>query len=66
MVFLRTYLRALGTLRQHSWIAAMLVLANLVVAGLQFVDPLLFGRVIELLTRSSTMTTDQLWQEAAE
>jgi glucan exporter ATP-binding protein len=63
MLFLRTYLRALGTLRQHSWIAAMLVLANLVVAGLQFVDPLLFGRVIELLTRSATMTTDQLWQE---
>ena len=63
MMFLRTYLRALGTLRQHAWVAAMLVLANLVVAGLQFVDPLLFGRVIELLTRSSSMTTDQLWQE---
>ena len=63
MMFLRTYLRALGTLRQHARVAAMLVLANLVVAGLQFVDPLLFGRVIELLTRSSGMTTEALWQE---
>jgi ATP-binding cassette subfamily B protein len=63
MMFLRTYLRALATLRQHAWVAGILVLANLLVAGLQFVDPLLFGRVVELLTRSSTMTTDQLWQE---
>jgi ATP-binding cassette subfamily B protein len=65
MTFLRIYLRAIGTLRQSMWVAIMLVVANLVVAALQFVDPLLFGRVIELLTRSSTMTAEQLWSEGA-
>ncbi len=63
MTFLRIYLRAIGTLRESMWLAIMLVVANLVVAALQFMDPLLFGRVVELLTRSSTMSADELWRE---
>ena len=55
MSFLGVYLRVLGTLRQNIWVAVLLVVANVTVAGLQFVDPLLFGRVIELLTRAAGM-----------
>ena len=65
MTFLRIYLRVLATLRPNAGIAAALVVANLVVAGLQFVDPLLFGQVIELLTRASSMSADALWREVS-
>jgi len=66
MTFIGTYLRVLGTLGQHRRLAGMLVLANLLVAALQFLDPLLFGRVVELLTRSADMPRDVLWREAAQ
>jgi glucan exporter ATP-binding protein len=65
MEFLRTYLRVILTLREARATALALVAANLLVAGLQFVDPLLFGRVIELLTRSASMEKAALWREAA-
>lgn len=45
--FLAVYARALGLLRgERVWLLAA---ATVVVAGLQFLDPLLFGRVIGLL-----------------
>ncbi len=65
MGFLRTYLRVILSLRDSRGIALALVAANLLVALLQFLDPLLFGRVIELLARAGTMPRDQLWSEAA-
>ena len=65
MSFLGVYLRVLGTLRQNIWVAVLLVVANVTVAGLQFVDPLLFGRVVELLTRAAGMSPDSLWREGA-
>lgn len=61
MGFLKTYRRALSLLGSDWRIAAMLAAANLLVAGLQFLDPLLFGRVIGLLSRSDRVTADALW-----
>ncbi len=46
--FLAVYRRALARLRGER--IFLLAAANLLVAGLQFLDPLLFGRVIGLLT----------------
>ena len=43
----------------------MLSFANLMVAGLQFLDPVLFGRVIDLLARAMDLPRDELWQRAA-
>ncbi len=63
MSFLGVYLRVIGTLRQNIWVALSLVVANVLVAALQFVDPLLFGRVIELLTRAAGMEQGALWRE---
>ncbi|MSP04886.1 MAG: glucan ABC transporter ATP-binding protein/ permease [Acetobacteraceae bacterium] len=64
MRFLRTYTRVLQLLGNDLRIAAMLGGANVVLAGLHFIDPLLFGRVIDLLTRSPDMPRAALWQEA--
>jgi ATP-binding cassette subfamily B protein len=65
MGFFATYLRVLGALRHRSGLAAALVAANVLVALLHFLDPLLFGRVIDLLTRSAAMDPAALWREGA-
>ena len=55
MRFLKTYGRVLGLLGRDIRIAGFLAFANLMVAGLQFLDPVLFGRVVNLLTRSDSL-----------
>ena len=65
MGFLATYLRVLATLRRSAGLAGLLAAANILVAGLHFLDPLLFGRVIDLLARSATMDRAALWREGA-
>ena len=64
MRFFKLYLRVLGMLRAQVWTAATLSLANLALAGLQFLDPTLFGHVIDLLSRSAGMPTDAVWTQA--
>ncbi len=66
MRFTKVYRRALSVLAGDRRLAIMLGGANILVAALQFLDPLLFGRVIGLLTRSDTMPADTLWTEAAQ
>ena len=64
MRFLRIYGRVLGLLRADMKVAVVLALANLAIAGLQFLDPLLFGRIIEMLSHSAEMAPDTLWSQA--
>jgi ATP-binding cassette, subfamily B, beta-glucan exporter len=64
MRFLRTYLRVLLMLGPDLKVAVFLGLANLGVATLNFIDPILFGRVIELLGRATEIPRAQLWTEA--
>ena len=66
MRFLRVYSRVIGLLGRDLRVAALLSFANLMVAGLQFLDPVLFGRVIQLLTDASDLPPDLLWQRAAQ
>ena len=66
MRFVAVYRQALAALGQDSRLAVLLGFANVLVAGLTFMDPVLFGRVISLLTRSDGMPPDTLWREAAE
>jgi ATP-binding cassette subfamily B protein len=54
MRILTVYARALAGLGRDRRLAAVLAVANLAVAGLQFLDPLLFGRVIQMLAASDT------------
>ena len=65
MRFLRIYGRVLGLLGRDMRTAAALAVANLVVASLQFLDPVLFGRVIGLLSRSAEVPRQTLWSDAA-
>ncbi|HTR17193.1 MAG TPA: glucan ABC transporter ATP-binding protein/ permease [Acetobacteraceae bacterium] len=65
MRLLKTYKRVLCMLGTDGRLAAVLAVANMVVAGLQFLDPMLFGRVIGLLAQSDTVPRAQLWGEAA-
>ncbi|MDP9097279.1 MAG: glucan ABC transporter ATP-binding protein/ permease [Pseudomonadota bacterium] len=66
MRFLNIYRRVLSTLGNDKRLAALLVAANIIVAALQFLDPVLFGRVIGLLSLSDTMTSGQVWSEAVQ
>ncbi|MBX3033999.1 MAG: glucan ABC transporter ATP-binding protein/ permease [Bdellovibrionaceae bacterium] len=54
MNHLRVYWRALRLLRHESRLAISLVLAGLFIAGVQLLEPVLFGRVIDALTRQQT------------
>jgi ATP-binding cassette, subfamily B, beta-glucan exporter len=65
MRFFKIYGRVLGLLGRDIRVAGFLAFANLMVAGLQFLDPVLFGRVVNLLSRSDQVPHGQLWQEAA-
>jgi glucan exporter ATP-binding protein len=46
---LRIYLRVIGLLAPEKWLAITLALANLSLAGVYFLEPWLFGRVVDAL-----------------
>lgn len=64
MKFIRLYGRVLGLLAADKSVAIGLALASTALAGLQFIEPVLFGRVIDLLSRSDRMTESNVWIEA--
>ncbi|MCA3348143.1 MAG: glucan ABC transporter ATP-binding protein/ permease, partial [Roseomonas sp.] len=64
MEFLRLYGRVLRLLAADRAVAIGLALAALAIAGLQFLEPVLFGRVIDLLARSDRMQESAVWAEA--
>ncbi len=66
MKLLATYLRVFQALGPDRRLALVLAAANIAVAGLQFLDPLLFGRVIDLLTRTDTLPPGAFWRQAGQ
>ena len=66
MRFVQIYGRVLSSLGNDKRLAILLGAANLIVAGLQFLDPVLFGRVIGLLTQSDHLSRDDLWTQAVQ
>jgi len=64
MHFLKVYGRAIGLLRPDWRIAMLLALANLAIAGVAFVDPILFGQVIDLISHAASIPGNQLWDRA--
>ena len=63
MSLMKVYGRVLGLLAQNRRALALLLLGNLGVAALQFLDPLLFGRVIGLLAKTDTLPHDALFTQ---
>lgn len=64
MGFIRTYARVLGLLAADRQVAIAIGIASIVLAGVQFLEPLLFGRVIDLLARAAGMEEGTLWSQA--
>ena len=64
MRFLRIYGRVMLFLGRDIRIAGLLAGANMMIAGLQFLDPVLFGRVVSLLSRSDKLARPVLWHQA--
>ncbi|MBV8190258.1 MAG: glucan ABC transporter ATP-binding protein/ permease [Alphaproteobacteria bacterium] len=66
MGFFRVYGRVIGLLRAERGLAIGLALANVAVAGLQFYEPVLFGKVVDLLSTARDKPVALLWQEARQ
>ncbi len=56
----------IGLLRAEKGLAITLALANVAVAALQFYEPVLFGKVIDLLSSARDKPVDLLWREARD
>ena len=66
MEFLRVYGRVIGLLRAERALAITLALANVAVAALQFYEPVLFGKVVDLLSNARERSNDALWHDACD
>jgi ATP-binding cassette subfamily B protein len=66
MEFFRVYGRVIGLLRAERSLAIILAIANVAVAALQFYEPVLFGKVVDLLSGARERSTEQLWSEAKD
>ena len=66
MDFFKLYTRVLGQLGPDRKVAVGLALANVVMAALQFLEPVLFGRVIDVLTRAEQLDRHAVWVQALE
>jgi ATP-binding cassette subfamily B protein len=61
MGFFRLYLRVLGELAPEKRLATLLAAANVLLAGLTFVEPVLFGRVVDTLAGSAARPAEAVW-----
>lgn len=59
--FFRTYARALALLSAERRSVVLLAIANVAVAILFFVEPILFGRLIDMLTNAATRPAADMW-----
>lgn len=63
MNILRIYARVLAMLSSEKRLAIILVIANLTLAIAAFAEPILFGRIIDTLTRSADNPSSVSWPE---
>ena len=64
MEFVRVYTRVLDLLGPDKRLGFLLALANVALAGLQFLEPVLFGKVIDVLSGSSGRASDEVWSDS--
>jgi len=62
--FFQIYTRVLRLLAPEKGLAAGLALANLALAGLHFLEPILFGRIIDVLSAADRSTPDRTWDDS--
>jgi ATP-binding cassette, subfamily B, beta-glucan exporter len=61
MKFLRLYVRALALLGPEARLGWALAVANLVLASAHFVEPILFGRIVDMLANSQGGSRQVSW-----
>src|SRR5262245_11048904 len=61
MNFVHVYRRVLQLLWPERWLAIALVLGNIVIAGITFLEPILFGRVVDVLATSAQRSAEENW-----
>lgn len=61
MHYVRLYVRVLKQLGQDGRVAGLLSLANVLLVLALFAEPILFGRIIDILARASSVPHDTLW-----
>jgi glucan exporter ATP-binding protein len=66
MGFFKVYGRVIGLLHDEWRLAIWLAFANIAVAGLQFYEPVLLGKVVDLLSNAKNKTTAELWANARQ
>ncbi|MGE3935990.1 MAG: ABC transporter transmembrane domain-containing protein, partial [Rhodospirillaceae bacterium] len=64
MEFLRVYRRVLGVLAPERGLAIGLAAANVALAGLHFLEPILFGQVVDVLSRSDSRPPEETWADS--
>jgi glucan exporter ATP-binding protein len=64
MEFFRVYSRVLHLLGPDRRLGILLALANVALAALQFVEPVLFGKVIDVLSSSAGRPADDVWSDS--
>lgn len=63
MSVFRVYVRVLGLLRPQARLAIILVAANLALAVAAFAEPMLFGRIIDRMTRAQAPGETLTWND---
>jgi ATP-binding cassette subfamily B protein len=66
MSFLKVYGRVLGLLEPVRGLALGLTFANLGLAAVPFLDPILFGKAIDLLTQASARGADATFRDGVK
>jgi ATP-binding cassette, subfamily B, beta-glucan exporter len=61
MDFFRIYGRVLGLLGPERRLGIILAAANVVVASLAYLEPVLFGRIVDVLSKGASMPPAETW-----
>src|SRR5262249_32936331 len=63
MKFIRLYIRVLELLGREARLGWMLAVANLALASAMFVEPVLFGRIVDTLANAQARISQLAWRD---
>ena len=66
MSFVVIYARVLALLEPEKRLAIVLAVANIGLAGVGFIEPILFGRIIDVLSNPTGVSPDESWASTTE
>src|SRR5512147_637691 len=64
MDFFRIYGRVLGLLGPERRLGIILAVTNVVVASLAYLEPVLFGRIVDVLSKGASMPPAETWADS--